>query len=108
MVEFLYYTLCIEWVLHTYIYFYGTYRLLFNPIINSSKSKELYPRIDKRISPLAYLPPPVQYKVFTYLSRKDLDNCKQILPYWKWIINLSNGTLRKYSRKEKVFLLINN
>ncbi|CAK5114636.1 unnamed protein product [Meloidogyne enterolobii] len=53
------------------------------------------------ISPLAYLPPHVQYKVFTYLSRKDLDNCKQILPYWEWIINFGDGTLRKYSRKER-------
>uniref|UniRef100_A0A915N7S2 Uncharacterized protein n=1 Tax=Meloidogyne javanica TaxID=6303 RepID=A0A915N7S2_MELJA len=53
------------------------------------------------ISPLAYLPPHVQYKVFTYLSRKDLDNCKQILPYWEWIINFGDGTLCKYSRKER-------
>nr|CAD2183722.1 unnamed protein product [Meloidogyne enterolobii] len=77
--------------------------LLFNPTIKSATAKQLYiyPRTDKRISPLAYLPPHVQYKVFTYLSRKDLDNCKQILPYWEWIINFGNGTLRKYSRKER-------
>nr|CAD2204904.1 unnamed protein product [Meloidogyne enterolobii] len=103
MFDFLYYVGCFEWGLQTFIYFYGTYRLLFNPTIKSSTAKQLYiyPRTDKRISPLAYLPPHVQYKVFTYLSRKDLDNCKQILPYWEWIINFGDGTLRKYSRKER-------
>uniref|UniRef100_A0A914KU09 Uncharacterized protein n=1 Tax=Meloidogyne incognita TaxID=6306 RepID=A0A914KU09_MELIC len=103
MFGFLYYVGCIEWGLQTFIYFYGTYRLLFNPTIKSSTAKQLYiyPRTDNRISPLAYLPPHVQYKVFTYLSRKDLDNCKQILPYWEWIINFGDGTLCKYSRKER-------
>ncbi|CAK5112126.1 unnamed protein product [Meloidogyne enterolobii] len=82
MFDFLYYVGCFEWGLQTFIYFYGTYRLLFNPTIKSSTAKQLYiyPRTDKR---------------------KDLDNCKQILPYWEWIISFGDGTLRKYSRKER-------